>query len=543
MLIKKYIVAEKSEANDAEQSIVGWGSKPVPDRDGELIESSAWKLEQYRKNPVLMLSHNYSTPPVGKCLWVKADSNGLKFKAKFANTDRGKEMYELYKGGFMNGFSVGFAVNKGGATDHPTDLRYKGLKRVYHDVNLLEISCVAIPACPEALIEQVKSGKIVSKQLKDELEHIIILKEEGCTDDIEIEEVTPIVPEKKETEIVNKPEITENYVRIPVGDHAGCKNVRTIEISAKEGIKALYCVDDKAVMTYMFDKERWDMEKAHKWIEDHKKDVENIVVPNDEPEQKKGDDSLDVLRVIEERLQLLEAKIGKASNVCPFGGEFGKDNGKLEQCGGCGSNEKCKESAGKEESGVEKKMLGTEGAPSVYDLMGLLSTAIWAKTSSGTQVQTADPMNVSPPPCHVVDFFPTAYPDGYVIYACYDKEAGVNRYFKTEYMYADGGCKLADESAPVDQSWVESKYKVEGIVKKEVVEEVDDEFPLDEVEHIELEEIEVKGVAVDEINISDDDIRKIMDGAIKKMVNIDPIHIDIKGIVDAAIRKAKGRVE
>jgi HK97 family phage prohead protease len=173
----KYKIVEVMENNDAEQSIVGWGSKPIPDRDGELIKSSAWKLEAYRKNPVLMLSHDYSSPPVGKCLWVKADNSGLRFKAKFASTERGKEIYQLYKEGIMSGFSVGFSVNAGGSVDHPTDAQYKGLKRVYSDVELLEISCVAIPACPEALIEQVKSGKIVSKQLKDEMDHIIELVE------------------------------------------------------------------------------------------------------------------------------------------------------------------------------------------------------------------------------------------------------------------------------------------------------------------------------------------------------------------------------
>lgn len=206
-------IAEITETNDAEQSIVGWGSKPIPDRDGELIESSAWKLEQYRKNPVLMLSHDYSSPPVGKCLWVKADSNGLKFKAKFANTERGREIYELYKGGYMSGFSVGFSVNTGGSVDHPTEPKYKGIKRVYKDVDLLEISCVAIPACPDALVEQVKSGKIKCKQLKDEMDQIIELVEKAHTGEIEEQHVES--SETKEEGTEEEKGITSEEVEVP----------------------------------------------------------------------------------------------------------------------------------------------------------------------------------------------------------------------------------------------------------------------------------------------------------------------------------------
>jgi len=65
------------------------------------------------------------------------------------------------------------------------------------------------------------------------------------------------------------PEETENYIRIPVAD---CKITATIDISKKEGIKALYCGIDKKVATYLFAKdEGWTMEKAKQWVKEHKK--------------------------------------------------------------------------------------------------------------------------------------------------------------------------------------------------------------------------------------------------------------------------------
>jgi len=180
-MFTKYILAEKSEIvdTDSEKSVVGWGSKPQPDRDGELIEASAWDLDNYRKNPVLCLSHDLTKPPIGKILWVKADPNGLKFKAQFANTERGKEAYQLYKDGMMTSFSVGFRPKKDGFIDNPQDEQYKGmnLKRLFRSVELFEISCVTVPSLPSAVVECVKSGKIKDLTFKAELEEMIEKKE------------------------------------------------------------------------------------------------------------------------------------------------------------------------------------------------------------------------------------------------------------------------------------------------------------------------------------------------------------------------------
>lgn len=202
----KYITAEKSETVDVERAVVGWGSKPLPDRDGELIEASAWDLENYRKNPVLCLSHDLSKPPIGKILWVKADANGLKFKAQFAGTERGKEAYQLYKEGVMTSFSVGFRPKPGGYVENPMDERYKGLKKVFKSVELFEISCVTVPSLPQAVAEYVKSGKVHNTELKGELEELI-------TKDVVEEQ--PVEPEKKEENPVveeTQPVTTETSV-------------------------------------------------------------------------------------------------------------------------------------------------------------------------------------------------------------------------------------------------------------------------------------------------------------------------------------------
>jgi len=76
-----------------------------------------------------------------------------------------------------------------------------------------------------------------------------------------------LVPKEK-TEI-SKPEVTENYVRIPIKNYSlKGKTIRTITVKPNE-IKGLYCVETKEIVTLLFDKEKYTMESARKWIKEH----------------------------------------------------------------------------------------------------------------------------------------------------------------------------------------------------------------------------------------------------------------------------------
>ena len=87
-------------------------------------------------------------------------------------------------------------------------------------------------------------------------------------------------------DLTTKPETTDNYHRIPVESpdkHEGHR-IRTITISASQGIKALYCGECKKVITYLFDVKKWTMEEAKRWVREHKRDYEDMVIK--EPEYK-----------------------------------------------------------------------------------------------------------------------------------------------------------------------------------------------------------------------------------------------------------------
>jgi hypothetical protein len=67
------------------------------------------------------------------------------------------------------------------------------------------------------------------------------------------------------------PEDNGRTIRIPVSDRVEGHEIRTIVISRDKGIKALYDVNAKKVVTYVFEKSKgWTMAKAKEWISSHK---------------------------------------------------------------------------------------------------------------------------------------------------------------------------------------------------------------------------------------------------------------------------------
>ena len=76
------------------------------------------------------------------------------------------------------------------------------------------------------------------------------------------------------------PESTDKNIRIPVpgesGKHTEHK-IRTIVISVKKGIKALYCVTCKKIITYIFAKNKdWTMATAKAWVKENTKKTKSL---------------------------------------------------------------------------------------------------------------------------------------------------------------------------------------------------------------------------------------------------------------------------
>jgi len=139
------------------------------DRYGEIIAASGWRLDNYRKNPVIQNAHQYGDVAftLGKALRTEVAGSELVQRWQFAVDENpiAKLTYGLYKGGYLNTSSVGFIPLQweNGTKETP-------YRRKYLEQELLEVSAVGIPANPNALALALKSGAIERGDIKQTIE-------------------------------------------------------------------------------------------------------------------------------------------------------------------------------------------------------------------------------------------------------------------------------------------------------------------------------------------------------------------------------------
>ena len=219
-------IAKVSEINEDERTVVTIISTGVVDRDSEVLVPSGAALDNYMKNPVVPWSHNSMDPPIGKALWVKRTASKLTAKVKFALTDRAEEVWQLFKGGYLKAFSVGFLPTEMPSMPTPDEIRknpeWASARRVFRKWELLEFSPVTVPANPEALMLAFKSGSIKMckanmdmlsiEEKSEEPEELLI----AVSEFIEPLEVEPVLTVEKyvapQKEIISKRGIDRNDI-------------------------------------------------------------------------------------------------------------------------------------------------------------------------------------------------------------------------------------------------------------------------------------------------------------------------------------------
>jgi len=209
MLKKQYIC--KADVDDDDRTVTAVISTGSIDRDMEVLTPSGVNLDQYLKNPVVLWAHNHYDTPIAKALWIKKGNKRISAKMKFPDegqSEKADEIYQLFKGGFLNAFSVGFNPTAWHSPT-PDDIRKKPewaeVRRVYDKWELLEFSAVAVPANADALVTAVKSkvldlSEMTIEELGIENEEIFTVEEKGVEDELletESENEVIIEPEKK----------------------------------------------------------------------------------------------------------------------------------------------------------------------------------------------------------------------------------------------------------------------------------------------------------------------------------------------------------
>lgn len=141
------------------------------DRYNEVIKLDGWQLDNFRRNPVVVDSHDYSSvlKILGSAPSLAVTGGKMVNRVRFAlDNPLGAIAYKMSRAGFIKSQSVGFipiAWKNGVEKNEP--------ERIYLQQELIEISLVAVPANPGATIGMaLKSGAIQKADLK-ELEQLL----------------------------------------------------------------------------------------------------------------------------------------------------------------------------------------------------------------------------------------------------------------------------------------------------------------------------------------------------------------------------------
>ena len=108
VLVTRMVDSEVREFNDEDMTLVATVSTGFKDRMGDIVRPEGINLKWFKKNPVVLWAHDYSSLPIAKALWVKQDGKNVISKMKFDRRPEATEIFRLYKEGFLNAFSIGF---------------------------------------------------------------------------------------------------------------------------------------------------------------------------------------------------------------------------------------------------------------------------------------------------------------------------------------------------------------------------------------------------------------------------------------------------
>lgn len=153
------VLPTEAKANVDERTVEFVISTASVDRMGDTIAVDGWKLDNFRKNPVVLWAHDPSTLPIAKATAVWIEDKSLRARAEFAAADLsplGDKVLRYFQAGFLNAVSVGFIPLKWAWAEGPD--RQWGIDFIEQE--LLEFSAVSVPANAEALAQRIIEDRI-----------------------------------------------------------------------------------------------------------------------------------------------------------------------------------------------------------------------------------------------------------------------------------------------------------------------------------------------------------------------------------------------
>lgn len=197
-------------------------------------------------------------------------------------TPEGKGIFQRIKAGAVDEFSYGYDAIVYDHEDIKTKSGDTVTVRHLREVKLYEYGPVIFAMQPATQTLSAKDG--------DEKELVVRCPSCGFETSAPIELDDLMTCPKCETQMERveakepeddpeqeKVEVTENFIHVPAlgeqGKHKGHR-IRTKTLSASKGIKGRYCGECKKMISFLFDKEKWDVARAKKWVADHSKGLD-----------------------------------------------------------------------------------------------------------------------------------------------------------------------------------------------------------------------------------------------------------------------------
>jgi len=268
--VRKRFNVEVKEVEGEERTIEVIASTPAKDRDLDTINQDGWILDDYKKNPIFLWAHDYSTLPLGKALATWVQDGQLRQKIQFAPAEANpmaEQVYQLYKGGFLNSVSVGFdPVEWEWAEGDEENINFQ-------QQALLETSAVPVPSNPEALQVAGKEGvdtSVIKNWAKDVLDKT---ETEQATkaEDVELELEAKI----KDNELKAECPHCEGkiYKEVKDGRVLSTRNKELLEEARDDVDKVLKeCDDDDKEYIEQLEKEKEDLKEQVKQLKSEQSD-------------------------------------------------------------------------------------------------------------------------------------------------------------------------------------------------------------------------------------------------------------------------------
>jgi HK97 family phage prohead protease len=167
-VIHKITTLSVKDLDEDERSIKSIITTDNLDRDGEVVMTKGLKFSEIMVSGAVLFMHDQSKV-IGRNVWVQKEKSGDGMRAvaktMFAKTETANEVFELVKGGFIKGWSIGMD----GITAKRRDLTENDLKKrpdwagamsVIEKANVLEYSAVSVPANADSITLAYEKGLI-----------------------------------------------------------------------------------------------------------------------------------------------------------------------------------------------------------------------------------------------------------------------------------------------------------------------------------------------------------------------------------------------